>query len=155
MAKKALRRFNKLALPPGWSATQSPQPHRMPSQLGQDLRVRYIPYVHPEAIALTRNNPNFRFRERSVFDATPATCHVLRTMNIFNRDYFSEHQLIEGVSAAFQTLQPGGLWIVGRTLEEDFTNHATLFRRNERNFEVLEQIGKGSEMETLALRANR
>ena len=74
-------------------------------------------------------------------------------MNIFNRDYFSEQQLAEGVSAAFQSLQPGGLWIVGRTLEEEFTNHATFFRRNEKGFEVLERIGSGSEMESLALSA--
>ena len=74
-------------------------------------------------------------------------------MNIFNRDYFSEQQLTEGVSAAFQSLQPGGLWIVGRTLEEKFTNQATFFRRNEQGFEVLERIGSGSEMEALALRA--
>ena len=147
----ARRRFGKLNLPPGWSATQNTEPQRIPSQHGPDLRVRYIPYIHPEAIALTRTNPNFRFCERSVFDATPGTCDVLRTMNIFNRDYFSEQQLTEGVSAAFQSLQPGGLWIVGRTLEEDFTNHATFFRRNEQGFEVLERIGSGSEMEALAL----
>ena len=153
VARRARRRFDNLNLPAGWSATQSTEPQRIPSQHGRDLRVRYIPYIHPEAVALTRKNPNFRFCERSVFDATPGTCHVLRTMNIFNRDYFSEQQLTEGVSAAFQSLQPGGLWIVGRTLEEDFTNHATFFRRNEKGFEVLERIGSGSEMEALALSA--
>jgi hypothetical protein len=155
IARRARRRFNNLDLSAGWSATQSTHPERIPSQHGQDMRVRYIPYVHPEAIALTRMNPNFHFCERSVFDATPRTCHVLRTMNIFNRDYFSERQLTEGVSAAFRSLQLGGLWIVGRTLMGDSTNHATLFRRNESSFEVLEHIGKGSEMEALALKANR
>src|SRR5579862_8214184 len=116
VARRARRRFDNLNLPAGWSTTQSTHPEHIPSPQGPDLQVRYIPYIHPEAIALTRKNPNFRFRERSVFDATPGACHVLRTMNIFNRDYFSEQQLTEGVSAAFQSLQPGGLWIVGRTL---------------------------------------
>jgi hypothetical protein len=155
VARRARRRFDNLNLPPGWSTTQSTQPQGIPSQHGPDLRVRYIPFIHPEAIALTKKNPNFRFCERSVFDATPGTCQVLRTMNIFNRDYFSEQQLTEGVSAAFQSLRPGGLWIVGRTFEEDFTNHATFFRRNLDSFEVVERLGSGSEMEALALRTNR
>jgi hypothetical protein len=153
VARRARSRFDKLNLPAGWSVTQSTEPQRITSQDGLDLRVRYIPYIHPEALALTRKNPNFRFCERSVFDVTPGACQVLRTMNILNRDYFSEQQLTEGVNAAFQSLQPGGLWIVGRTLEEKFTNHATFFRRNEQGFEVLERIGSGSEMEPLALRA--
>jgi hypothetical protein len=153
VARRARRRFDNLNLPAGWSETQSTEPQRIPAQHGADLRVRYIPYIHPEAAALTRTNPNFRFCERSVFDATPGICQVLRTMNIFNRDYFSEQQLTEGVSAAFQSLLPGGLWIVGRTLEEKFTNHATFFRRNENGWEVLERIGSGSELEALALNA--
>jgi hypothetical protein len=153
VAGKARRRLGHLNLPTGWSATQNTKPQRILAPHGADLQVRYIPCIHPEAVALTRKNPNFQFCERSVFDATPGTCHVLRTMNIFNRDYFSEQQLTEGVSAAFQSLPPGGLWIVGRTLEEKFTNHATFFRRNEQGFEILERIGSGSEMEALALRS--
>src|ERR1700733_2263707 len=95
VARRAQRRFDKLNLPPGWSATQSTEPQRIAPQRGPELRVRYIPFIHPEAIALPKRNPNFLFCERSVFDATPGTCHVLRTMNIFNRDYFSEQQLTE------------------------------------------------------------
>ena len=50
-------------------------------------------------------------------------------MNIFNRAYFSEEQLAAGAAAMFDSLEPGGIWIVGRTLEDDLTNHATFFRR--------------------------
>jgi hypothetical protein len=155
VARRARRRFYNLNLPAGWSTTQSTQPQHLPSQRGPEMRVRYIPYIHPEAVALTVKNPNFQFSERSVFDLTPGACHVLRTMNILNRDYFSEQQLKQGVAAAFQSIQPDGLWIVGRTLEEKFTNHATFLRRNDQGFEVLERIGSGSEMEALALNANR
>jgi hypothetical protein len=155
VARRARHRFDNLKLPAGWSATQNTQPQRIPSQRGPELRVRYIPFIHPEALALTRQNPNFRFCERSAFDATPETCHVLRTMNIFNRDYFSEQQLTDGAKAAFQSLPPGGLWIVGRTLEDQITNHATYFRRSEHGFDVLERMGEGSEIEPLALRINR
>jgi hypothetical protein len=71
-------------------------------------------------------------------------------MNVLNRDYFPMQKLIEGVHAAFQSLKPGGLWIVGRTLE-DQTNHVTFLRRAEKQFEVAARIGRGSEIEELAL----
>jgi predicted methyltransferase len=88
---------------------------------------------------------------RSVFDHTAGACHVLRTMNILNLSYFSREQLAEAASAAFDSLRPGGIWIVGRTREEDFSNHATLFRRGENAWEPLERIGNGSEIEEVAL----
>jgi hypothetical protein len=101
----------------------------------------------------SQRNPRFQFRSRSVFEHTPAACHVLRTMNIFNKSYFSPEQLSDGVNAAFHSIKPGGIWIVGRTLEEDLSNHATFLRRLDNGWEVLERIGKGSEIEELAMRA--
>jgi hypothetical protein len=69
-------------------------------------------------------------------------------MNILNRNYFPIKRLVEGANAAFQSLKPGGLWIVGRTLD-DHTNHVTFFRRTEKRLEVVARIGKGSEIEEL------
>src|SRR5262249_8990801 len=120
---------------------------------GPGFQVRQIPYIHPEALALSRKNPNFWFCERSIFDRTPRACQVLRTMNIFNRAYFSAEQLADGASAVFESLEPGGIWIVGRTLEEDFTNHVTFFRRTENGWDLLERFGQGSEMEEVVLNA--
>lgn len=141
IAARAKRRFERLSLPEGWTESSD----------ASGYRISRISCVHPQAQAFARRNPGFQFRERSVFDAVPGSCHVLRTMNIFNKSYFSTEQLALGVSAVFESLVPGGLWIVGRTLEEDFSNHATLFRRGESGWEVLERIGAGSEMEELAL----
>jgi hypothetical protein len=136
------RRWKRLRLPPGWMHTSG----------GPGYRVRTIPYIHPLARKLSQANPRFKFCVRSVFEETPAACEVLRTMNILNRDYFSDRQLQDGVKAAFRSLECGGIWIVGRTLEEDFINHATFLRRQPDGWEVLERIGKGSDIEELALR---
>ena len=83
---------------------------------------------------------------RSVFEHTPGV-DVLRTMNVLNKAYFSAEQLVNAASAAFHSLKPGGIWIVGRTLEENFSNHATFLRRHQEKWEVLDRIGNGSEME--------
>jgi hypothetical protein len=143
IAARAKRKFQELNLPEGWMETPN----------GPRYNVRKMPFVHPEARSLAARDPRFQFRARSIFEHTPAACHVLRTMNIFNRAYFSEEQLGEGANAAFHSVKPGGIWILGRTLEEDLSNHVTFLRRMPHGWEVLERIGKGSEIEDLVLQA--
>ena len=141
IAAHGKKRFGRLGLPAGW--TQQPP--------GSGYRVVSIPYVHPEAAALARTDPRFRFCRRSVFERTDLPCDVIRTMNIFNRSYFSTERLEEGYRAIFDSLRPGSIWIEGRTLEEDLSNHATFFRRREHDWEVLDRVGGGWEMEDMAL----
>lgn len=143
VAARARGRFERLGLGGNWIETAQTR----------GWRVRKIPSIHPWTRELGRKNPNFQFRLRSVFEITPGACDVLRTMNILNRSYFSPEELARGASAVFQSLRPGGIWIVGRTMEEDFKNHVSLLRRREDGWEVLERIGAGSEMEKLALDA--
>jgi len=144
VAARAKKRFANLALPVGW----------MEQAQSGAWKIRRIPYIHPHARELSRRNPNFQVRLRSVFEISPVPCDVLRTMNIFNRSYFSDQELRNGFGAVHRSLAPGGLWMIGRTLEEDFSNHATLFRRQDQGWEVLERIGGGSEMEEFALRGS-
>jgi hypothetical protein len=141
MAAHAKRRFGRLRLA-----------KQLPDGKGDVAGVNRIYCVHPEARSLARRNPQFRIVTRSVFDCTP-DLDVLRTMNILNRSYFAEKQLIGGIEAAFDSLKLGGIWIVGRTLEEDNSNHVTFFRKSKRGWDVLLRIGKGWEMEDLARRA--
>jgi hypothetical protein len=144
-AARARKRFAALGLPHAWIGESQ----------GSGYCVRPIPYIHPEAAALMRSDSRFQFRRRSIFERSPAPCHVLRTMNILNRAYFSTERLEEGYRAIFDSLQAGGIWVVGRSLEEDLTNHATFFRRGERGWEVLHRIGDGWELEQMALGLTR
>jgi hypothetical protein len=144
-AARARKHFDALRLPDAWF--ERPR--------GPGYRVRPIPYIHPEAAALARSDSRFTFRHRSVFDRSSVPCHVVRSMNIFNQAYFSQERLEEGYRAIFDSLQPGAVWIVGRTLEEDLTNHATFFRRAEKGWEVLDRIGRGWELEAMALGSKR
>lgn len=101
-----------------------------------------------------KTNPRFQMCVRSVFEHTPGI-DVLRTMNILNKAYFTAERLVDGANAAFQTLKPGGIWIVGRTVEDKLTNQVTFLKKHEEGWEVLERIGSGSEMEEFAARAPR
>jgi len=140
IAVQARRRLRHLLLPDGW----------MESRGGDGYQVSKIKCVHPEALSFIRTNPRFQLRTRSVFDVTRNAVHVLRTMNILNKDYFSDSQLREGSKAAFQSLKLAGVWIVGRTLESDFSNHVTFLQKQENGWAILARIGKGSEMEGYA-----
>ena len=142
IAARAKRRFRRLSLPAGWMESGT-----------ATYIVSKIPCMHPEALALAKANPAFQLRARSVFERMPGNCHVLRTMNILNRAYLPEARLLEGVEAAFDTLRPGGIWIVGRTLEEDFSNEVSFLRRGKNGWELLARLGRGSEIEGLALGA--
>ncbi len=141
VALRARKRFAKLDLGQNWIETAAER----------GWRVRRISCVHPLAREFARRNASFQFRLRSVFDQASGTCDVLRTMNILNRSYFGSEDLARGVSAAFQSLRPAGIWIVGRTLEEDLKNHVSLLQRADRGWKLLERIGGGAEIEELAL----
>jgi hypothetical protein len=145
VAARAKRRLQKLSLPRGW----------MDSDGGDGYKVAKIPCVHPEALSYERKNPQFSVRRRSVFDVAPNEAHAIRTMNIFNKDYFSIAQLRDGAQGIFQSLKPGGIWIVGRTLENDFSNDVTILQKEEDGWQILVRIGNGSEMEAFSRLSER
>ena len=126
------RRWARLALPTGWPDRDS---------VGE-CRVRKIPFVHPEARALARTEPRFQVVCRSAFDVSAEPCHAVRTMNIFIRSYFSADMLRQGCD---------GFWVLGRTTEGNFQNHASILRRGEKQWELVERIGQGADVEDLVL----
>jgi len=112
---------------------------------------RKIPLIHPDAQAMRRTSERFTIRRHSVFEASDAPCHVIRTMNIFNVAYFEQERLQDGVRAIWRSLLPGGMWIVGRTTQESPPVHnASIFVREEAGFRLVERFGAGSEIESLA-----
>jgi hypothetical protein len=117
--------------------------------------IRKLPLVHPEALELATQDGRFSIRSHSAFARADQPCHVIRTMNIYNRAYFSEDRLREGVRAVLGSLTEGGIWIVGRTADEAATSHnATIFRKEDGGtLKAIQRVGLGSEIEELALQA--
>jgi hypothetical protein len=115
-------------------------------------RLRKMPVTHADARALAAADPRFRICRHSAFEPLAEPADVIRTMNIFNRDYFAAGRLADGVRAVWSSLRPGGIWIVGRTLEKKRRrNDVTIFAKSEHGFDVVERLGAGSEMEALVL----
>ncbi|MFL6451442.1 MAG: hypothetical protein ACJ746_27755, partial [Bryobacteraceae bacterium] len=121
------------------------------------FEIRKLPVIHPEALRLAKVDSRFSIQRHSAFERSDEPCNVIRTMNIYNRAYFSEERLREGVRAVLASLAPQGIWIVGRTADEAATSHnVTVFRKRENGvLEVLERVGQGSEIEDLAARTSQ
>jgi hypothetical protein len=112
--------------------------------------VREISLIHPVAEALRVRSDKFAIVEHSAFTPLEQPCDVVRTMNIFNLQYFSAARLEEGIEVVKRSLLPGGIWIVGRTIREDPPVHdASILMKEGDRFRLLERHGRGSEVEPL------
>jgi hypothetical protein len=143
-------RAQAISIPQEWSNRCTGEPEKSGS-----WTFRQISLLHPQAAQLERESAGrFRVELGSVFDRTPESCQVLRTVNILNTSYFPEQQLREGVEAARVSLVEGGIWIVGRTLSApEFTNQMSILQKRQGRFELLERVHAGWEREDLALKA--
>jgi hypothetical protein len=117
------------------------------------LMLRKLPLIHPKAVALARYDSRFSIRRQSIFESAPAPFHVIRSMNILNRAYFSTAQLASASRAILESLRPGGIWILGRTIDDREASHnvSILRKHPEGGLEVIKRIGTGAEVETIAL----
>jgi len=113
-----------------------------------ELVLRRLPLIHPQVMEM--RSEHFRIKQHNIFTRLSQPIHVIRTMNILNRSYFTLAQLGSAADAIWQSLHSGGLWIVGRTVTDNPPQHeVTVLQKNPHGWEALFRIGKGSEMEPI------
>jgi hypothetical protein len=113
---------------------------------------RKISMIHPAAESLRLSAAAFRIQRHSVFDPLAQPSDVIRTMNILNVSYFDRERLSLAARNVWQSLKPSGIWIVGRTLEEDPPlHHASVLIRTGEGFRLIERHVEKSEVEDLVL----
>jgi hypothetical protein len=139
-----------LTIPEEWLDSESDMLSLPPYQL------RKLPVVHPEAAAFRARNTRFLIMRHSAFDVLPQPADVIRSMNIYNISYFDSVQLAAGARAVWRSLRPGGLWIVGRTWQEQPPSHnVSIFEKTNSGFELVRRYGEGSEIESIVLESAR
>jgi hypothetical protein len=113
------------------------------------VTIRLLPLVHPEALNLHRQKPGFRIMLHTALSPLRERVHVIRTINIFQRGYFGDAQLANGAQAVLDSLVTGGLWILGRTVEETkpVRNEVSIFKKTHHSFQLLDRLNGGSELE--------
>jgi hypothetical protein len=116
------------------------------------VRFAKIPFLHPEALALSHTASSFRIVRHSVFEPTAERAQVVRTMNIFNPVYFDRPRLELGAQSVWHSLVTGGLWIVGRTVDSATGQHRlSILRKTVDRFELECRFDESSEIEDIAL----
>jgi hypothetical protein len=116
------------------------------------LRLQKISVIHPNAEYLRSQDRRFSIIRHSALEPLPEPVTAIRTMNLLSRAYFSPDHLSRAVNAAFLSLKPGGLWIVGRTRQEQPPIHdVSILEKGSNGFCLVERFGQGAEIESIAL----
>jgi hypothetical protein len=127
-----------------WSDFDDPTEYCVPPD-----RIRILPLVHPEAHSLHRETKHFRIVPHSVLSPLLEPVHVIRSMNIYHRRYFGDADIAKGAEAVFNSLLLGGMWILGRTVEErkPARNEVSILRKTQSGFQMMCRLNGGSELE--------
>lgn len=146
--RNALRRWERLRpqlkFPAGWDST-------LRTVESPPFVLRKLPLINPRVLGLA--GANFHLVQRSIFTPSTVKADVMRSMNILNFSYFNEGELLEGIRATHESMRTGGIWIVGRTVDETQPKHeVTIFEKTESGWAILQREGKGSEIEPLVER---
>jgi hypothetical protein len=137
---------SRLAIPVTWLDSESDSLSCPP------FEVRKLPMIHPEAALFQMRDARFSIARHSAFEVLSKPADVIRSMNFYNLGYFEPPQLVEGAKAVWRSLKPGGVWIVGRTWQEDPPSHnVSIFERRDAGFQLAGRYGDGSEIESLVL----
>ena len=107
---------------------------------------------HPKLLRLVDSGKVRSMDYDVLAEGMPERFDCVRCMNLLNLSYFSEQQLLQGISSLDLTLNDGGLLLIGRT-EQDGTNNATIYQKQQGLLSKLASVGKGSEIDRLVPQA--
>jgi hypothetical protein len=151
LAERARARFARLSTEAGLSPSAL-EGVRDETRRAGPFRLSRLSLIHPTAESLRRFSAAFTIVRQSVFEPAKECADVVRTMNIFNRGYFGPDQLAQGIASVWKSLFPDGIWIVGRTIQEEpVVHHVSIFQKTETGFDRIAVFNHPSEVEDLAL----
>ena len=92
---------------------------------GVPAQVRRVPLFHPDCVAAARHDPRFTLGRHDLFAPSPRTYHVIRVMNVLTPEHLPEDLLRRAVCACATGLREGGLFVAGRTVDEEELAHGS------------------------------
>jgi hypothetical protein len=104
---------------------------------------RRVSLFHPAALALARDDTNFRLAREDLFGPSAAQYHVVRIMNALTMKNFPRQDIERAVRAIVPTVRDKGLLVLGQCDEADEQIDATIFVKEGARFSIARQIGAG------------
>lgn len=123
------QRVRRDILPMAQSALERKIDQRDPARGSESATsVREVSLFHPRCIQAAAEQHGFHIGRHSVFEPNPYRCHIVRALNVITTKHFSSDQVRRGIEALAHNIEPGGLVILGRSIdEEDGRLRATAF----------------------------
>ncbi len=110
---------------------------------------------HPELLRLIRANQvkQIDFDILAPLDGATQKYDYIRCMNLLNRSYFDEADLLAGLGNLVATLDENGVLQVGRS-DESEGNNVSFFQRKGDRLDLVEQVRSGTEIADIIQRFN-
>lgn len=119
-------------------------------KLDQASGIRHLRLFHPRCIQQARSDGDFHLERHDLFKSDSQPSHVVRVMNALTPHHFSEDQLLCGIRCATKRLHIGGLFVIGRSIdEEDGRPAATVYERSESGLVPVCNVNEGSELKAV------
>ena len=108
--------------------------------------IRAVSLFHPCAVRRASEGSGFILRLHNRVEPNPVGAHVVRAMNVLTTDHFSPERVREGIRSCAANLLPGGLLVLGRSIdEEDGRTRASAYRIGPRSTDEVWRINEGYE----------
>lgn len=79
---------------------------------------------------------------------------LIRCINILNLGVFSDELISKGLANLIPSLKEGGIFLIGRSDESNFVNHATIYKKTGGKLLPMKNINKGTELKNLIDKIN-
>ncbi len=106
---------------------------------------------HPKILKKLQEN-KINIIEYDIFSSSVEKKYsFVRCMNILNKGYFSDNELVKAINNIKKSLHEDGVLLIGRTNAKGI-NRASFFKKTGNGFILLKDINKGSEVKNLVLK---
>jgi len=108
------------------------------------IRVTSIRLIAPDCLRLIESDPRFTFERYDVLKPATRPFDVVRAMNILNRGYFTDAEMLKALRHVHASLHDGGLFITGSNQDAGSGVNGAVYRRVGASFRSQWVSGSGS-----------
>lgn len=126
-------------------------PHLLGAVSNADAGIerREILLVCPRARDYAARERGFRIDAFDLMEPSPHKFEIVRAMNVLNRSYFDDAQLVRAIGNVRDSLEEGGLFVTGSNLDAGSGVQGSVFRREGARLVAVEHTGGGSPVRDL------
>jgi hypothetical protein len=115
-------------------------------------QMQEIRLYDPQVIAILQSGKIYELEYDILSSRIDQKFTFVRAMNILNRVYFNEDEILQALNNIMYSLKEKGILLTGRTIKG--VNNATFYQKIDSRFEILETLNNGSDIDGLVTRFN-